>query len=354
MLEQRQHPLTGQWIVIASDRSGRPNDFLRPNPIDASTVDGQLKVDAAVRSSCPFCCGNEAETPTAVLQVDAAGNKIGRFDSNWQIRSVPNRFPAFLPDAAMPEVDANAGNLESELFIRQPPVGSHEVIIESPNHLQSPTELSVAELSGVLNFYRRRLADLAADGRWQFAQLFKNRGRLAGASLEHIHSQCVALPTTPDWVRHKLAGAERWFHSHGKCYFCQSVEAELTSQIRIISQSQNFVAFCPFASRCAYETWIVPKLHQCHFADYTDFAGGELAGLLRQVLRSLEDTQKTPAYNLTIQTSPFDINQKDYYHWHIEIIPRISTLAGFEWGTGVFINTKAPEDAAAELRSQAG
>ena len=353
MPEQRQNPLTGQWVVIATNRAARPNDFVPSDAAVSSELNGSSRPNFE-RPDCPFCRGNENETPLAISQFDCQGRLLDNDSAGWQLRAVPNRYPVLKPELPSGEVLAEEPTPIEPLFVSKPVFGHHEVIIESPRHVARLTELDPQEIETTVRFYRHRIAALRQDRRWKFALLFKNCGLAAGVSLEHIHSQVMAFPNVPTWIRHKMAGAQRWYSQHRGCYFCQSVERENLAQQRLVLRSDRYSVFCPFASRTPIETWIVPNQHQCHFDDCDDFAVAELAQVLARTLNSLEATIAPVAYNVTIQTSPFDSKHKDHYHWHIEIFPRISTLAGLEWGTGVLINTVSPENAAKILKKRAG
>lgn len=255
---------------------------------------------------CPFCTGHEEETPPELFAIrDASG---------WQLRVVPNKFPAVRPDS--------------------PAFGFHEVLVECPGHFSSPTELSAEQFANIFQAYRERLLHHANDARIEAVTIFKNVGAEAGASLAHLHSQLIALPFVPATLRDELDS------SH--CEFCRMKN----EPSRIVAESEKFVVLCPFAPRFAYEMWAMPKGHESRFERETEFA--ELAGLLKRVLIALDRTLNFPAYNWFLHTAPR--GEHPHFHWHFEIVPRLSRVAGFEWGSGVFINDTFPERAAAELR----
>jgi UDPglucose--hexose-1-phosphate uridylyltransferase len=228
--------------------------------------------------------------------------------------------------------------------------GVHEVIIESSRHLHSNTEQSLAELTEVLWVYRERLRALASSGQWRYGLIFKNVGFAAGASLEHLHSQVVALPIVPSAIEETLRATAIFHKERRDCYFCDLVRREISEGMRVVAETAHFAAICPFASRFAFETWIIPKRHAAAFSAADEDELSDLAGMLSNVLRKLELGLDKPAYNYAIRTAPFDRHTAEHYHWHIEIFPRVTRLAGFELSTDFYINVVRPEDAAALLR----
>ncbi len=320
--------------MIAEDRAGRPNDF---------AAHKSASDDQNTQAECPFCAGHESLTPGALLQTAGASGQ-------WQVRVVPNKYPAvslghegFLP----PEVSALG-------VAPQPPEGAHEVFIESPRHIQDITELSIAELTLVLQAYRERLRFWSSDERIQHATVFKNVGLVAGASLEHIHSQLVAVPNIPPVMVAELESSQRYYADKQACIFCQLIDEELTHRERLVIDAGSFVAFCAYAGRQPYETWILPRKHSASFEHLSDADIESLAKILQQVVGRLQAQLSPLSYNLILHTAPFrqsvaksDISQ--CWHWHFELVPRSTTLAGFEWGTGMFINPLSPERAAARL-----
>jgi UDPglucose--hexose-1-phosphate uridylyltransferase len=313
MSEFRQDPLSRRWVIIGGERGERPNEF----------------VEAATRASglmCPFCAGHEEETPPAIATFGANGK------AKWLVRVVPNKFPAVTPDQPLG-------------------FGRHEVIIESPRHVASLSELNDAEVEAVFAVYRDRLVQLKAEQQFEYVQIFKNAGPAAGASLEHVHSQLVALSTVPEVLQQELVSCGEFFKQHQRSLLADMLERELATGERIVAQTVNFVAWCPFASRFGYETWIAPRQHEPRFEDAKPGEIGELSRLARDLIGRIERATGQAAYNYFLHTQPFDMPAYDHYHWHIEIIPRLTKVAGFEWGTGCFINPYSPESAAAHLRS---
>ena len=297
------------------------------------------------RKPCPFCPGQEHDTPHEVLAYRAPG--MPRDGPGWQLRVVPNKFPAV---RSLPPV-AHAPGSPDPLSERLPGIGRHEVVIECPEHLASPARLSDDQFRDVFLAYRDRLISLADEPDLQYATVFKNVGAEAGASLGHCHSQIIATPIVPDHIRTELLGAEDYHTRHGRCVFCDIVAAEQSDGARVVSESAGFVALAPFASRFAYEVWVLPKGHTSRYESLDGSHAAELAGLMKRVIRALDVVLAEPAYNWFLHAGPLRSAELPSYHWHFELMPRTSRPAGFEWGAGCFINSVAPETAATELRA---
>jgi UDPglucose--hexose-1-phosphate uridylyltransferase len=326
--ELRCDPITGRKVLIAEDRAERPSDFTG------------LHVDEADPASCPFCVGHEGNTPVAALEVpDDQGG--------WRVRVIPNKYPAVRIDAAAAVRD-ESGALS--LTTPQSSFGVHEVIVESSRHLRDVDEMTADELATVLGVYRDRLRHWSSDDRLQHAILFKNVGFAAGASLEHVHSQLVALPFVSEEVEAELKAAERYFQKHGQCIFCRLLVDERRLATRWVAEVGPFAAFCAYAGRQPYETWILPTEHGAQFHEIADRDIVSLATLMREVLSRLRQRLAGLSYNLILHTAPFTGTEEAAFHWHWELIPRTSRLAGLEWGTGVHINSLSPERAADLLR----
>jgi UDPglucose--hexose-1-phosphate uridylyltransferase len=332
MPELRQDPIVGRWVIYSPARSARPHDI-------ESVVTRQGGGD------CPFCAGNEHLAPAEVYAVRVGGTGAGQ--SGWQVRVVTNKYPALEPGCGEIVDPAVAPDC-----LILPGVGVHEVIVESPRHLSTTTELSAAELAGVLAVYRQRLVSLAKIEGMRHGLLFKNVGVAAGASLEHLHSQLIGMPIVPPTVADELAGGAAFLERTGECAWCRLTADALAPASRLVAQNEAFVAFCPPAARFAYETWIVPRRHASHFHADEELSFAQLAQLMGRVIGALERLIPGLAYNYIIHSAPFDTHSPDHYHWHIEIIPRVASFAGFEWGTGCYINPVLPEAAAETLRRE--
>ncbi len=289
----------------------------------------------------PFCAGAEEHTPGEILAYRPTG---GPPDSpGWDVRVVPNKFPAL-------EIEGPLQKRGEGLYDCMRGVGAHEVIIESPDHRITTADLSPARIAQVLAVYRDRLVDLKRDSRLAHGMIFKNVGAGAGASLEHAHSQLIVTPIVPITVREELEGSLAYFRYRGRCVFCDMIEQEISDGRRIVLDTPGCVAFCPFASRSPFETWILPKPHNSHYERIEAAPIEELAQILHRVMTKIETALDRPAYNYIIHTAPFDTPALEHYHWHMEIIPRLARTAGFEWGAGFFINPVPPEEAAEFLR----
>jgi len=234
--------------------------------------------------------------------------------------------------------------------------GAHEVVIENPDHLKSTKDLSVEELSNVLTIFQDRVQDLYRDVRFRFVLVFKNEGEQAGASLEHSHSQLIATTVTPQRVKEELHGAGQYYKQKERCVFCDIITQEKDVGKRIVYENDHFITFCPFASRFPFEMWVLPKAHHADFYNARAHVA-DMALTLKIILNKLSRALDDPQYNFIVHTSPNRYPRRGYwhtimedYHWHFEIIPRIIRVAGFEWGTGLYINPTSPEDAAKYLR----
>jgi UDPglucose--hexose-1-phosphate uridylyltransferase len=333
MPELRKDPIVGRWVIIAHERAKRPHDF---------KLEAHEQIDPGL---CPFCEGNEDKTPPEIVAYRERGTHANA--PGWRIRVVPNKFPAL-------KIEGNLNKRGEGIYDKMAGVGAHEVIIESPRHQISMTSLSEDNIREVLWVYRDRLVDLKKDTRLVHGMLFKNVGAAAGASLEHTHSQLIVTPIVPISVWEEMTGALEFFHYRGRCIYCDMVQQEISTEKRIVLDTPHFTAICPYASRHPFETWILPKAHSSHFENIPKPGVDDLGSVLRQVLCKLEQALDTPPYNYIIHTAPFDHQELPHYHWHIEIIPRLTKIAGFEWGSGFYINPVPPEDAAAYLREVEG
>jgi UDPglucose--hexose-1-phosphate uridylyltransferase len=246
---------------------------------------------------------------------------------------------------------AGQGESGPDFYVTRPGKGIHEVIVEAPDHIIRFTGLDLDQASLVFRAYRDRLRSLSEDPRIAYAQIFKNSGAAAGASLEHAHSQLIATSVVPTQIQSELARARSYHRQHGQCAFCDMLLFELRAGVRVVAETDSFVAFCPYASQFPYETWVLPRRHRCSFEEAEDAEIRELAGVVRDVIGRIEFTLNDPAFNYLIHTSPYRGGAADHYHWHMEISPRLTKTAGFEWGAGDYINTVSPEDAARVLFS---
>ena len=236
------------------------------------------------------------------------------------------------------------------MFDRMNGIGAHEVIIETPDHAKTLASMTAEEIERVFSAFRARVLDLRQDRRFRFILLFKNHGGPAGATLEHSHSQLIALPIVPDFVRKEIDGARAHFAAKERCVFCDILHQEIAARQRVILENADFVALAPYAPRFPFETWLVPRRHGPRFEEAPPNEYAELARLLRALLVRVNRALETPSYNLVVHSAPFTEEVGEFYHWHVEVMPRLTKVAGFEWGTGFYINPTSPEEAARVLR----
>jgi UDPglucose--hexose-1-phosphate uridylyltransferase len=328
MSELRKDPIVGRWVIIAPDRAKRPEDFSQEFRTEAGRF-------------CPFCEGNEEATPREILAYRGPHKESNK--SGWRVRVIPNRFPAL-------QVEGDLAKRGDGMYDLMSGVGAHEVIIECPQHETNMSRLPVDAIREVLWVYRDRLVDLKKDRRLVHGLIFKNSGAAAGASLEHSHSQLIVTPVVPISVWEEMTGSLEFYNYRGRCIYCDMVQQELNVAKRIVLDTPGFVVFCPFASRFPFETWIVPKRHSSQFENIQKQGIEELGMVLKATLGKLDVALDNPPYNYVIHTSPFDSGELLHYHWHMEIFPRLTRVAGFEWGSGFYINAVTPEEAAEFLR----
>ncbi|MCW4019311.1 MAG: galactose-1-phosphate uridylyltransferase [Candidatus Bathyarchaeota archaeon] len=336
--ELRKDYLLDRWVIIATERARRPTDFAKQ------------KTEQAKTANCPLCVGNEHVTPPAVLVYLPSNGGIRKDHEqgdfrfhNWIIRNIPNLYPAFAPPKN-PEDPPQI--LESANFGYA--VGHHEVLIESPNHTDHPANAPLPQLVHVINAYKDRLDTLSQKPYVTYVQIFRNHGLDAGASLSHAHSQIITTPFIPTTVKAEREAAKTYHNQHGTCIFCDLIQQESQTQ-RLILDSKHFTVFAPYASVHPMEFWIIPKRHAPNFLSLTQEETEAFAWTLKTTMKALKDLLNDPPYNYGIHLA---VNQDahDYYHWHLEVYPKLTAWAGFEKSTGMYINTVTPETAAAELK----
>lgn len=325
----RYDPTTSDWVIFAPSRARRPHELKR-EPVDRAASPGP--------KPCPFCPGNERLTPPEIYALRPSA-------SAWQVRVVPNMFPALRVE----EQNGNYGDRRS-FFRTRGGCGAHEVIIESPDHDVALANQPVEQIEAVLRTLQQRYNDLMRDARFQAIVIFKNHGEAAGTSLQHPHFQLIATPVVPRLIRSKAAIATHYFDMTGHCLYCELLAEELEAESRVLALNDRYAAVLPFASHVPFETWILPRAHRSSFGEVTSHEFGQLAELLKTVLSKLFVGLENPDYNLTIDTVPRGDEDKNYFLWHLRILPRLTTPAGFEMGSGMSINTVLPEEAAEYLR----
>ena len=327
MTELRKDPVVGRWVIISTERAKRPHEF-PPEP--APRREGV----------CPLCPGSERMTPPEILGYRQGGQPN---DPNWTLRVVPNKFPAL-------RIEGDLGKAADGIYDRMHGIGAHEIVIESERHDVDLFELPEARFQDVLWAYRERLLDLKNDHRFKSVLIFKNHGAAAGASLTHSHSQLIALPIIPKRVMEEMHGCREYYRFRDRCLFCDLVVQEMDQKVRIVEESGEFLAFSPYAPRFPFETWIVPKRHQCAYEMIEGDQAKSLAAVFRRTLRRLNLALENPPFNFIVHSAPFQERAADFFHWHIEIMPKLTKVAGFEWGSGFYINPTPPEESAKYLR----
>jgi UDPglucose--hexose-1-phosphate uridylyltransferase len=292
---------------------------------------------------CPLCAGNEDKTPPAVFAIPAHGVLHG---ADWALRVVPNKFPALLREGSLDKRAVGMYDIMNG-------VGAHEIIIETPDHAATFSSISADGFVNLLLACKERLGALKQDSRLHYVAVFKNCGEAAGASLEHPHSQLIALPVIPRRVIEKLDGSQAYFNYKNRCVYCDIIGQELADGRRLVASNDSFVAFEPFAARFPFETHILPRNHHAAFEDASAEMLASLAEIMSIVFKKINASLGFPPFNFMLHTAPFNINVSEFYHWHLEIIPRLTKIAGFEWGSGFYINPTPPEQAAQYLRDTA-
>lgn len=330
MPELRKDPVIGRWVIIATERALHPSNF---------------KTDKEDRltdlSKCPFEPGNEASTPPEILSYRKAESRSN--EPGWWVRVVPNKVPAL-------KVEGTMDKRGEGMYDMMNGIGAHEIVIETPNHDEEMGLMPEVQINEVLWAWRDRIIDLARDTRFKYVMVFKNKGARAGASVQHPHSQIIALPIVPLRVQEELTGALQYYEYKDRCVFCDLIQQELSDRKRVVEDGERFISVVPFAQRFPFEMWILPKQHESDYARTTRNDFLELAGLLKRTLQRLRGVLDDPPFNLVLHTAPLNMESLPHYHWHIEIMPRVTRTAGFEWGTGFYINPTIPEETAQFLR----
>jgi UDPglucose--hexose-1-phosphate uridylyltransferase len=332
MPELRQNPATREWVIIATERAKRPEEL----------GTGVINPPANAKEHCPFCPGNEKMTPKELFSYRTYGTAANT--PGWWVRVIPNMFAALQPQGTPDRVQIE------DLYLCMNGIGEHEVLIEAPEHSQSLATMPQKQVEEIFLAYRERYIALSQDPRFEMITIFKNHGLNAGTSLHHPHSQIIATPITPNHIRHRIEEAMRYFDDHGSCVYCNMIEKEKKIGERVVAETENFIVFEPFASRSPFETVVIPKNHASTFDSIPPERCKELAYVMRMTLVKLFRSLNNPDYNFVIFSSPCHERSLEYYHWYIMILPRVTAVAGFELGSGIYINTVIPESAARFLR----
>jgi UDPglucose--hexose-1-phosphate uridylyltransferase len=326
MPELRYNVITRDWVIIATERAKRPDQFKRAE---------QRKALPVHDPKCPFCPGNEKMTPPATYTVPANGS--------WRVRVTPNKFAAV-------SYAGERKRMVQGIKRTITGVGVHEVIVETPEHNRPTALLADSNLETLIETYLDRFKAASSDPRVEQVTIFKNHGEAAGTSLEHPHSQLIGTPVITTQLRDRLFSALDHFDEYGECIFCRVLDQELKEQIRLIMETEHFVAFIPFAVLTPFSLLIMPRRHMACFNEMNDAEAGDLARIMKRVLLKLHRGLADPDYNYVIRTAPTENMGVKYYHWYVSIIPRLTKLAGFEMGSGMFVNVSLPEENASFLR----
>ena len=332
--EIRKDPILEEWAIIAKSRTKRPSDF---KPLRDESVNNKAE-------HCPFCEGREKETPDELFSIRRPGTKPNQ--PGWFVRVTDNKYPALVKDE-------EPVHSHSWLYTSIAGQGAHEVIIETPDHSLDMADFPSEQMERVILAYRQRYRELSKIQSLRYILIFRNKGRSAGASLHHPHSQLIATPIVPRRIKEEMDSAHTLYEHAGDCVFCTMIQEELSQGKRVILDTPGFLVFSPYASRFPFEATIIPKNHNAAFSAIDDQEIKELSGVLPRALTLLKQVVNDPPYNLMIHSTPLGLPSLPYYHWHIEILPRLTTPAGFEWGTDFYINPTPPEEAARFLREKA-
>ncbi|MFA5517038.1 MAG: DUF4931 domain-containing protein [Desulfuromonadales bacterium] len=338
MSELRWDPLKTSWAIITTERGRRPRDFF-------------LERETVTMVACPFCYGREEKTTGEIFAIRPPGSLANT--PGWKVRVIPNKYPALRIE----------GDLEKRgvgLYDVMNGIGAHEIVIETPDHERTLTDLSPAEIVDVFRAWRARLLDLRRDARFRYIFVFKNYGLEAGAGISHAHSQLIALPVTPPTAVSELNACRQHFLQKERCLICDLLQQECEDGRRIVRDAGDFVVYTPYAARFPFELRLLPRRHSHDFALLDDRELAALAETVKDTLLRLRTVLREPPYNFVLHSAPpmqLRLGKPGYwnslpydYHWHIELIPRLTKVAGFEWGTGFYMNPTAPEEAALFLR----
>lgn len=321
--EWRKDFLTGRWTIIAPERVNRPYEFEEE------------------ASECPFCEGMESCTPKEVFSIRRNGTSSDQ--PGWFVRVFPNKYPALRNDIPF-------WDMRDELYRAASGFGVHEVIVETPHHALDFSELSKEQIVRVLLVYKERLRFFEGEKYLRYGLIFKNQGIEAGASMRHAHSQFIATPFVPHAVLEELEGAVNFYREKKQCPFCMLLAKEREKTVRLILESDHFVAFVPYAARFPFEVALFPVHHSAFFQEETHLE--DLAVVLSRVLKGVRRCSGMSSFNFVLHVAPYHAKDEEErgYHWHFEILPAFLRTAGFEWGSGFSINVMRPEEAAQRLR----
>ena len=328
MSEIRRNMITRDWVIMATERARRPHEF----------IDGkkQRAVLPHYKDNCPFCIGNEHLSTKEYARIDGP--------DGWKVRIIANKFPALSPEG-------NRVRHTEGLYQTISGIGVHDVVVESPEHDAVMAFMPETQIQNILRCYRERYLQIRKDRRLEAIVIFKNYGESAGSSLEHTHSQIAATPVVPPQFRDRVEEAVRYFDDHGDCIFCRTILDEISTGSRIIAENSNFIAFIPYAALTPFHIWVFPRIHNSSFESISDDEIADLASIMKNILLRLFHGLGDPDFNFTIRSSPLADRETRYFHWYLSIIPKMSKQAGFEMGSGMYINSAIPEESAEYFRN---
>ncbi|MDO9287968.1 MAG: galactose-1-phosphate uridylyltransferase [Thermodesulfovibrionales bacterium] len=333
MHELRKDPLLNRWVAVMSD-SRAPEEYHLPDDIK--------------ESGCKLCSGRESETPSEIAAIRVNGSRPN--EPGWQVRVIPSSNPIL-------QIEGDLGRKGIGMYDKMNSIGANEIFIETPEHNKRPEDMGFEQVVKVVTLYKERTTDLERDSRMRYILIYKNSGKEAGAIYSHPHSQIIATPIIPKRVKEELDGAKQYYAFKERCIFCDIMREELRYEQRVIFETKNFIAFCPYAQRFSFEFWIMPKRHSCAFQDISPDETEDFGLILSSTMKRLGTILKNPPYNYIIHTAPNRIPRRNHwhtlgedFHWHMEVMPRLTRVSGFEWGSGFYVVTTSPEDAAKYLR----
>ncbi len=333
MHELRKDPVLARWVAVLAN-SLRPEDY--PEPAKAPREE-----------PCVLCSGNEAGTPPEIAAIRAGGAEAD--SPGWQARVIPSFSPVFTPEGDL-------GRRGYGLYDAMNSIGKNEIIAEAPGH-ETPEDMGPEQVRGVVGLYRQRLRDIQSDERIKYVLICKNSGPAAGASFSHPHSEIIAMPVIPHRIKNKLEGAKEYYNYKERCIFCDIMDEELRAGTRIVSETERYLLFCPYASKLPFEYWIMPKTHRCAFEDTDDAELDDLSRVIVSSIRKMREVLREPSYNMILHTAPNRVPRRDHwhtlgddFHWHLEVVPRLRRTPGSQWGSGFYVLATSPEDAARHYR----
>lgn len=331
MPELRKDPITGTWVIISEERKKRPKYY-------------QIVVDkdVSIPENCPFCPGNEAMTPPETYALRHGRSRAN--EPGWDLRVVPNKYPAL-------RIEGEVRKSGEGFYDKMNGIGAHEVIIETPRHQHTWFDGDTAVVRNTLLAAKNRVLDLKKDIRFKYIMIFKNFGPTAGASLSHSHTQLIALPVVPLRVQEEIDGARAHYERKERCIFCDIIQYEGEADRRLLMENEHFIVLAPYAPRFSFELSVYPKRHNPTFESTPDAELDSLSAILSETLGKIGRLLNRPDYNFIIHNAPCCNNVGDFYHWHVEFMPVLTRVAGFEWGTGFYINPISPEESVQSLKS---